>query len=391
MRRLMITALSTLILLCVSISTPQGRGLHSIRWTPLMTNLLIWAGAPAAASPRPVAVPSQAPASMRGAAPSAQESVSLEPGKPVERELSGGQSHFYKISMTAGQYLRINVSQRGIDALVALFTPDGKNIGEVDDVHTTVGSETVSAIAEAAGAYGIEVRSADKTAQTGRYEIKIEELREAIAEDEYRVAADSLFREARQLRKGTLEAKRKSIEKYEEALGLYRRAGDSRGEAETLNSIGLAHHSLGEKQKALDKYNEALLILQAIGNRGGEATVLNNIGLVYLSLGEKQKALDKYNEVLPIERAIGNRDMEAGTLNSIGAVYQSLGEMQKALDKFNEALPISQAVGDPFGEASTLNNIGKVYDSLGETQKALEKFNEALTLWRAVSVHNGED
>ncbi len=75
MRRLMITALSTLILLCVSISTPQGRGLHSIRWTPLMTNLLIWAGAPAAASPRPVAVPSQAPASMRGAAPSAQESV----------------------------------------------------------------------------------------------------------------------------------------------------------------------------------------------------------------------------------------------------------------------------------------------------------------------------
>src|SRR6266540_3199858 len=350
MRRLMITALSTLILLCVSISTPQGRGLHSIRWTPLMTNLLIWAGAPAAASPRPVAVPSQAPASMRGAAPSAQESVSLEPGKPVERELSGGQSHFYKISMTAGQYLRINVSQRGIDALVALFTPDGKNIGEVDDVHTTVGSETVSAIAEAAGAYGIEVRSADKTAQTGRYEIKIEELREAIAEDEYRVAADSLFREARQLRKGTLEAKRKSIEKYEEALGLYRRAGDSRGEAETLNSIGL----------------------------------------VYLSLGEKQKALDKYNEVLPIERAIGNRDMEAGTLNSIGAVYQSLGEMQKALDKFNEALPISQAVGDPFGEASTLNNIGKVYDSLGETQKALEKFNEALTLWRAVSVHNGE-
>src|SRR6266542_3348208 len=430
MRRLMITALSTLILLCVSISTPQGRGLHSIRWTPLMTNLLIWAGAPAAASPRPVAVPSQAPASMRGAAPSAQESVSLEPGKPVERELSGGQSHFYKISMTAGQYLRINVSQRGIDALVALFTPDGKNIGEVDDVHTTVGSETVSAIAEAAGAYGIEVRSADKTAQTGRYEIKIEELREAIAEDEYRVAADSLFREARQLRKGTLEAKRKSIEKYEEALGLYRRAGDSRGEAETLNSIGLAHHSLGEKQKALDKYNEvlpvlraigerggeatvlnnigtgylsigerqkaldkfneALLILRAIGNRGGEATVLNNIGLVYLSLGEKQKALDKYNEVLPIERAIGNRDMEAGTLNSIGAVYQSLGEMQKALDKFNEALPISQAVGDPCGEASTLNHIGKVYDSLGETQKALEKFNEALTLWRAVSVHNGE-
>ncbi len=390
MRRLMITALSTLILLCVSISTPQGRGLHSIRWTPLMTNLLIWAGAPAAASPRPVAVPSQAPASMRGAAPSAQESVSLEPGKPVERELSGGQSHFYKISMTAGQYLRINVSQRGIDALVALFTPDGKNIGEVDDVHTTVGSETVSAIAEAAGAYGIEVRSADKTAQTGRYEIKIEELREAIAEDEYRVAADSLFREARQLRKGTLEAKRKSIEKYEEALGLYRRAGDSRGEAETLNSIGLAHHSLGEKQKALDKYNEVLPVLRAIGDRGGEATVLNNIGTVYLSLGETQKALDKFNEALPILRAVNDRNMEATTLNNIGQAYKSLGEIQKALDKHNELLPIARAIGARNVEAITLNNIGQTYMLLGEMQKALDKLNEALLILRAIGNRGGE-
>ena len=132
MRRLMIAALSALMLLCTPFSDPQGCGLHSIRWTPFMINLLIRAGAPAATNLRPVAPPAQAPASERGAAPSAQESVSLEPGKPVERELSGGQSHFYKITMTSGQYLRITVSQRGIDALVALFAPDGKKISEAD-------------------------------------------------------------------------------------------------------------------------------------------------------------------------------------------------------------------------------------------------------------------
>src|SRR5262245_7216486 len=148
MRRLMIAALSVLILLCTPFSDPQGCGLHSIRWSPLMINLLIRAGAPAATSLRPVSLPAQAPASERGAAPSAQESVSLEPGKPVERELSGGQSHFYKISITSGQYLRITVSQRGIDVLVALFTPDGKKVSEADIDKATVGSETISAIAE---------------------------------------------------------------------------------------------------------------------------------------------------------------------------------------------------------------------------------------------------
>ena len=85
MRRLVIAALSALILLCTSISTPQGRGLHSIRWTPLVINLSR-AGAPPATSLRPGAPPAHAHANECGAAPSAQESVSLEPGKPVERE-----------------------------------------------------------------------------------------------------------------------------------------------------------------------------------------------------------------------------------------------------------------------------------------------------------------
>src|SRR5262249_41298023 len=155
------------------------------------------------------------------------------------------------------------------------------------------------------------VRSVEKTAKAGRYEIKVEELREATAEDKYRVAAESAFREAKQLRQGTLEEKRKGIEKYQEALELYRRASDRNGEAQTLNNIGVVYRSLGEMQKALEKYNEALPILRAVGDRNGEAITLNNIGLVYWSLGETQKALEKYNEALPILRAVGDRNGEA--------------------------------------------------------------------------------
>src|SRR6266508_3496736 len=340
MRRLMITDLSALTLLCVSISTPQGRGLHSIRRTPLMINMLIRAGTPAAASPRPVAVPAQAPASERGAAPSAQESVSLEPGKPVERELSGGQSHFYKITMISGQYSHIVVAKRGIDFAVALFTPDGKKISEADSEHLIEGSETVSVIAEASGAYLIEVRSSEKTAKAGRYEIKVEELRAATAEDKYRVAGEVIFREAERLKDGTLEDRRKSVEKYHEALDLYRRASDRNGEAQTHSSIGEVYYLLGETQKALEKFNEALPLRRAVGDRTGEAYTLNNIGEVYRLLGEMQKALEKYNEALPIRRAVGDRNGEAATLRNIGLVYQSLGEMRKALEKYNEALPI---------------------------------------------------
>jgi len=355
-----------------------------------MIDLLIRAGAPAAASPRPVTPPVQAPASERGAAPSAQESVSLEPGKPVERELPGGQSHFYKITMISGQYSRIVVEQRGIDVAVALFTPDSKKISEADSEHLIEGSETVSVIAEASGAYLIDVRSPEKTAKAGRYEIKVEGLRAATDEDKYRVAGELIFREAERLQNGTLEDRRKSVEKYHEALELYRRANDRNGEAETLNSIGAVYGRLGEMQKALEKFNEALPLRRAVGDRWGEAVTLSNVGVVYKSLGEMQKALGKFSESLPLRRAVGDRRGEAHALNNIGAVYHSLGEAQKALEKFNEALLLRRTIGDRSGEAATLSNIGTVYHSLGEEQKALEKFNESLPIRRAVGDRWGE-
>ena len=371
------------------ISISQIKGLQTARHVILMIILLAWIGSPVVAWP-PRSATTQVGDGARGAAQSADEELSLEPGKPIERELSGGQSHFYKITMTSGQYLRITVSQRGIDALVALFTPDGKKIGEVDGEKVTVGSETMSVIAEAAGAYRIEARSAERTAKTGRYEIKVEELREATVEDKYRVAAEWVFREAKELQNGTLEARRNSIEKYHEALELYRRASDRSGEAGTLNNIGEVHGLLGEMQKALEKYNEALPIRRAVGDRPGEASTLSNIGAVYWSLGEMQKALEKYNEALPISRIVGDRTGEASTLSNIGVVYQSLGDSQQALEKHNEALPLRRAAGDHTGEASTLSSIGAVYESIGEMQKALEKYNKALLIRRAIGDRSGE-
>jgi CHAT domain len=119
-----------------------------------------------------VATPVQANASERSATQSAQESDSLEPGKPLEREISSGQSHSYKIMMNSGQYLHVVVVQRGIDVAVALFTPDGKKISEADE-HLIGGSESVLAIAEAPGIYQIEVRPPEKTALHEVYNLQL--------------------------------------------------------------------------------------------------------------------------------------------------------------------------------------------------------------------------
>jgi CHAT domain-containing protein/tetratricopeptide (TPR) repeat protein len=204
-------------------------------------------------------------------------------------------------------------------------------------------------------------------------------------------AAQQVYQEAIELfDQGTAESLRQAIPKFEQAVILYRQAGEKGSEALCLVALGRIYDLLGEKQTALEYYNQALPLTRAVGDRGGEATTLNNIGVVYDDLGEKQKALEYYNQALPLRRAVGDRGGEAATLTNIGYVYDSLGEKQKALEYYNQALPLYKVVGDRGGEATTLNNIGAVYDSLGEKQKALEYYNQALPLTRAVGDRGGE-
>ncbi len=56
----------------------------------------------------------------------------LEVGRPTEREMVGGENHYYEIALADGQYLNVVVEQRGIDVVVRLLGPDSKQLIEVD-------------------------------------------------------------------------------------------------------------------------------------------------------------------------------------------------------------------------------------------------------------------
>ncbi len=60
------------------------------------------------------------------------ETPLLDFGKPVERELAGGQVHDYQIQPSADYYLHAVVDQRGIDVVVTVIKPEGKKLADVD-------------------------------------------------------------------------------------------------------------------------------------------------------------------------------------------------------------------------------------------------------------------
>ena len=300
------------------------------------------------------------------------EATFLEPGKPLERTLQGGEKHIYAIRADKGQFLHAIVDQLSIDVALTLYAPDDKALGSMDSFDDNFGLEQISTIAEAPGIYRLEVASGDKNAPAGRYRVTVEPLRAPGNQDRARITAERMFFKAVQLHaQGNADSLRSAIEKYLASVPLWRTAGDRYDEALTQHSIGSVYLALGDFRKALDYFNQALPIERAVGDRAGEARTLSYIGVVYFDFGEDRKALDYYNQALPMRRAVGDHLGEGITLANIGMVYSVFGEKQKALDYYNQALALERALGDRVGEANTLDDIGRVYDDLGEEQKAL--------------------
>src|SRR5262245_3048398 len=114
----------------------------------------------------------------------AQETTvrTLEQGQPVQRRLVAGELHLYGVSLASGEYARITVNEQSIDIAIAAVDPDGKTIVE-RDVARSGESEYLSLVAETAATYRVEIRSSDRTAPEGQYEIKIAERRAATDQD----------------------------------------------------------------------------------------------------------------------------------------------------------------------------------------------------------------
>jgi CHAT domain-containing protein/tetratricopeptide (TPR) repeat protein len=325
------------------------------------------------------------------AAPSGAETQALDPGRSIGREISSGQTHSYRITLDGGMRLRVDVEQQGIDVTVSLLAPDGKVIAESRSDNGNFGPETVSMIAEGPVEVRLEVRSPEWEAPSGRYEVKIAELRMATKEDRKRVNAERDFAEGeRLLKQGTTESKSQSLARYEAALQLYRSLGDRNSEASSLNKIGQAYNLTSEREKSLDAFNQALRLYQTLGDRGGEAIALNNAGQVYFRTGESQKALDYFDLALPLSRDAGNRNAESLILYNLGRVYNMRGEKRKSLDYFDHALRLNRVVGPRGSEGSILYNIATVYNSIWEKQKSLDHLNQALRAFRDVRDLLGE-
>ena len=321
----------------------------------------------------------------------AQNSKDLPALSDVERELKGGETHSYRITLTTGQFLHAVVEQQGIDIVATSFAPDGKQLASCDSPNDRWGSESVLLVAEQAGEYRVEIRSPNSKAPAGRYVIHVVALRAATPVDKGHAAALVAFEEGTKLRvQQNAASKRAAIEKYEQALALFRAAGDRYRAGMTLQLMGVAYYPLNDFRKALDCFNQAVSIASELKDKRFEAGTETWIAGMLDILGDVTKALDHHNHALKLAREGGWRLAEGSALASMGKIYSDISEWQKALEFYSQAMAIFTEQDSKPNQAITLNNIGIAYQLSGEYQKALDYLQQSLPLFRATNDKNSE-
>ncbi|HVS81667.1 MAG TPA: CHAT domain-containing tetratricopeptide repeat protein [Pyrinomonadaceae bacterium] len=344
-----------------------------------------------------------------------QEVVTLELGKPVERELSGVQAHSYQITLAEGQYASVVVEQRGIDLIVQLLGAGGKSIADFDSEIRIQGEEKIELVAETAGSFRLLVKAKYPRLPAGRYEIRLIEVRNATEEDRFLYEARRLETASRQMSGAgkyteALPLAEKALELRERVLGAehpdlvypllnlasinYFKGDYAKGEALCLRGLMIAERALGPEHLLVGRvlYNLALFYGARSDEAGAEmayqrAIVIQEkvlgpdhplitsslvmLATVYREKGDFVRAEPLLQRALVAqEKTLGEEHNNfAGTLNTLAGLYREKGDYAQAEPLYQRSVAIREKTNHPF-LAPALNNLANLYRDMGDYERA---------------------
>lgn len=300
----------------------------------------------------------------------------------IERSIKGGDTHTYQIKLTAGQYVRVEVEQKGIDVSVSLLDPDGKPLVKMDGDAGYLWRESVSAIAERGGKYKLQVTGKGVRKNAGSYTARIAELRKSVVPDGKRIKAEQTL--IRAITTARVNNSKGAEKIYGTALSLWKEIGDKFWTAATM-----------------------LLLARELQDKKLEADALTEFGHYYynhaLSLSERderssnfQRAIVHYENAYSIYDKLNSNESSIGKIicsRYIGSSYSALSETGKAIPYFQLSLKLVSEAEEgcapcDFKEAKVIlyRDIGFAYFSEGKDEEALHYVSQVdygdLEYWR---------
>jgi len=179
-------------------------------------------------------------------------------------------------------------------------------------------------------------------------------------------------------------------ETAEVALEATERAGNRRGQAAMLYSLGTMAMSQRRLAAAEDRFAAALEIFRADGDEHGRALVLRNSAMVDRMRARRTAMLAKYHEALELMRDVDDPVGEAGILRSLAKLRIDEGNTDHARELLDKALECTQRVNYLRGEAQVVTRFAELYLGENNVDEAHQALNRVLLIVRDIGDRIGE-
>ncbi len=318
----------------------------------------------------------------------------LELKKAVEREIAKGEIHSYGVQGIAGQVIDAVVDQRGVDLVVEVLAPDGKQIAEIDSPNGDQGPEQVLLIAENTGMYVLRLRALEKDT-AGRYTVTFKDRR--IPTDQDRKHFDDVAKLTEAQRIENQWYPLYTSGHYAEAIPLAERVltirrgvlGPNHPDvARTLNSLASLYQDNQEFARAESLFLQSIAIDETVfgTEHPNLAIAYGNLATLYFDMGDYEKSEVLLKKALALrEKAFGAEHPDVAlTLHNLARLYQAKGDLVGAEQFCRRALEIYQKVraADHPDIARSLDTLAELYRARGDFAHAEPLYQQALAIYR---------
>jgi predicted ATPase/DNA-binding NarL/FixJ family response regulator len=176
---------------------------------------------------------------------------------------------------------------------------------------------------------------------------------------------------------------------HEEALALFEKADDRRGQAATLDLLGTTHIMCGDVIMAARYYGRAAALLRALDDRQGLVWCLSNtqmLGAAYVfdtaacPIADLAACLHDADEALRLARQIDWRAGEASVLMYTGLALGPRGQYARAIDAAQQCIAIATEIEHRHWAMAGHWTLGAMYLDLLWLPGARRELEQALEL-----------
>ncbi len=148
--------------------------------------------------------------------------------------------------------------------------------------------------------------------------------------------------------------------------------------AQALQMAGCVAICMGNLDVAAARAREALTIWRRLGDPRGQASALHILAWVEENKLNWQTATELFEATLETWRRLDEPIQVGNTLAMLGSIAYGQGQLDRAVELAEEALTVLAAEGDPIGSAMTVWYLGLFAAARGEFLEAARRYRSSL-------------